>query len=130
MPRFAHLPLLLKPDGKGKLSKRDGDRLGFPVFPLEWHDPKTGEVSSGYRESGYLPEAVVNFLALLGWNPGNDQEIMSMDELIELFSLEKCSKSGAKFDYEKGNGLTTNTYRRKATKSSPSYSCLFSKKKA
>ena len=102
MPRFAHLPLLLKPDGKGKLSKRDGDRLGFPVFPLEWHDPKTGEVSSGYRESGYLPEAVVNFLALLGWNPGNDQEIMSMDELIELFSLEKCSKSGAKFDYEKG----------------------------
>ena len=102
MPRFAHLPLLLKPDGKGKLSKRDGDRLGFPVFPLEWHDPKTGEVSSGYRESGYLPETVVNFLALLGWNPGNDQEIMSMDELIELFSLEKCSKSGAKFDYEKG----------------------------
>ena len=102
MPRFAHLPLLLKPDGKGKLSKRDGDRLGFPVFPLEWHDPKTGEVSSGYRESGYLPEAVVNFLALLGWNPGNDQEIMSMDELIELFSLEKCSKSCAKFDYEKG----------------------------
>ena len=102
MPRFAHLPLLLKPDGKGKLSKRDGDRLGFPVFPLEWHDPKTGEVSSGYRESGYLPEAVVNFLALLGWNPGNDQEIMSMDELVRLFSLEKCSKSGAKFDYEKG----------------------------
>ena len=102
MPEFAHLPLLLKPDGNGKLSKRDGDRLGFPVFPLEWHDPKTGEVSSGYRESGYLPEAVVNFLALLGWNPGNDQEIMSMDELIELFSLEKCSKSGAKFDYEKG----------------------------
>lgn len=102
MPRFAHLPLLLKPDGKGKLSKRDGDRLGFPVFPLEWHDPKTGEVSSGYREAGYLPEAVVNFLALLGWNPGNDQEILSMDELIQLFSLEKCSKSGAKFDYEKG----------------------------
>lgn len=94
MPRFAHLPLLLKPDGKGKLSKRDGDRLGFPVFPLEWHDPKTGEVSSGYRESGYLPEAVVNFLALLGWNPGNDQEIMSMDELIELFSLENVAKAG------------------------------------
>lgn len=102
MPRFAHLPLLLKPDGKGKLSKRDGDRLGFPVFPLEWHDPKTGEISSGYREAGYLPEAVVNFLALLGWNPGNDQEILSMNELIELFSLEKCSKSGARFDYEKG----------------------------
>ena len=101
-PRFAHLPLLLKPDGNGKLSKRDGDRLGFPVFPLQWTDPKTGDISSGYRESGYLPEAVINFLALLGWNPGNDQEIMSMDDLIKLFSLEKCSKSGAKFDYEKG----------------------------
>ncbi|MBK5719599.1 glutamate--tRNA ligase [Dysgonomonas sp. Marseille-P4677] len=102
MPQFSHLPLLLKPEGNGKLSKRDGDRLGFPVFPLEWKDPKTGEISSGYRESGYLPEAVINFLALLGWNPGNDQEIMSKDELIQLFSLEKCSKSGAKFDYEKG----------------------------
>lgn len=102
MPRFAHLPLLLKPDGKGKLSKRDGDRLGFPVFPLEWHDPKTGAVSSGYRESGYLPEAVVNFLALLGWNPGTDQEILSMQELIDQFDLSKCSKSGAKFDYVKG----------------------------
>ncbi|MBR3530862.1 MAG: glutamate--tRNA ligase [Bacteroidaceae bacterium] len=102
MPRFAHLPLLLKPVGNGKLSKRDGDKLGFPVFPLEWHDPKTGEVSSGYREKGYLPEALVNFLALLGWNPGNDQEIMSMDELIKLFDLSKCSKSGARFDYVKG----------------------------
>lgn len=102
MPQFAHLPLLLKPEGNGKLSKRDGDRLGFPVFPLEWKDPKTGEISSGYRESGYLPEAVLNFLALLGWNPGNDQELMSMDDLIHLFSLERCSKSGAKFDYEKG----------------------------
>ncbi|MGL5704547.1 MAG: glutamate--tRNA ligase [Tannerellaceae bacterium] len=102
MPRFAHLPLLLKPEGNGKLSKRDGDRLGFPVFPLEWKDPKTGDISSGYREAGYLPEAVVNFLALLGWNPGNDQEIMSMEELVKLFSLERCSKSGAKFDYEKG----------------------------
>lgn len=102
MPEFVHLPLLLKPDGKGKLSKRDGDRLGFPVFPLEWKDPKSGEISSGYRESGYLPEAVINFLALLGWNPGNDQEIMNMDELIKLFSFEHCSKSGAKFDYEKG----------------------------
>ena len=102
MPSFVHLPLLLKPDGKGKLSKRDGDRLGFPVFPLEWKDPKTGEISSGYRESGYLPEAVINFLALLGWNPGNDQEILSMDELISLFSFEHCSKSGAKFDFEKG----------------------------
>ena len=102
MPQFAHLPLLLKPDGNGKLSKRDGDRLGFPVFPLEWQDPKTGDVSSGYRESGYLPEAVINFLALLGWNPGNNQEIMSLDELVRLFDLAHCSKAGAKFDYEKG----------------------------
>ena len=102
MPHFAHLPLLLKPEGKGKLSKRDGDRLGFPVFPLEWHDPKTGEISSGYRESGYFPEAVVNFLALLGWNPGTDQEIFSLDELIKSFDITKCSKSGAKFDYKKG----------------------------
>ena len=101
MPRFAHLPLLLKPDGKGKLSKRDGDRLGFPVFPLEWH-AEDGTVSSGYRESGYLPAAVVNFLALLGWNPGTDQEILSMEELIAQFDLTKCSKSGAKFDYVKG----------------------------
>lgn len=101
MPKFAHLPLLLKPDGNGKLSKRDGDRLGFPVFPLEWHDPKSGEVSSGYRESGYLPEAVINFLALLGWNPGTNQEILSMDELIQLFDLTHCSKAGAKFDFEK-----------------------------
>lgn len=102
MPQFVHLPLLLKPDGKGKLSKRDGDRLGFPVFPLEWKDPKSGDISSGYRESGYLPEAVINFLALLGWNPGDDREIMTMDELIRDFSFEHCSKSGAKFDYEKG----------------------------
>ena len=102
MPTFAHLPLLLKPEGKGKLSKRDGDRLGFPVFPLEWHDPKTGDVSSGYRESGYFPEAVVNFLALLGWNPGTEQEMFSLDELVEQFDIHKCSKSGAKFDYQKG----------------------------
>ena len=101
MPRFAHLPLLLKPIGNGKLSKRDGDKLGFPVFPLEWHDPKTGEISSGYREKGYLPQAVVNFLALLGWNPGNDQELMSLDEMVKLFDLSKCSKNGAKFDYVK-----------------------------
>ena len=101
MPRFAHLPLLLKPVGNGKLSKRDGDKLGFAVFPLEWHDPKTGEVSSGYREQGYLPEAVINFLALLGWNPGNDQELMTLDEMVSLFDLSKCSKAGAKFDYIK-----------------------------
>lgn len=101
-PQFVHLPLLLKPDGKGKLSKRDGDRLGFPVFPLEWHDPASGAISTGYRESGYLPEAVINFLALLGWNPGDDTEIMSMDELIEKFSFDHCSRSGAKFAYDKG----------------------------
>jgi len=102
MPRFAHLPLLLKPEGKGKLSKRDGDRLGFPVFPLEWHDPKTEEISSGYREKGYFPEAVINFLAFLGWNPGTEREIYSLDELVPLFDLSKCSKAGAKFDYVKG----------------------------
>ena len=102
MPRFAHLPLLLKPEGKGKLSKRDGDRLGFPVFPLEWHDPKTGEVSSGYRESGYFPEAVINFLALLGWNPGTEQELFTLAQLVEAFDISRCSKAGAKFDYQKG----------------------------
>jgi glutamyl-tRNA synthetase len=100
-PQFAHLPLLLKPDGNGKLSKRDGDRLGFPVFPLEWHDPKSGEVSAGYRETGYVSQAVVNMLALLGWNPGNEQEIMTIEEMTALFSIEKINKSGAKFDPEK-----------------------------
>lgn len=116
MPQFAHLSLLLKPEGNGKLSKRDGDRLGFPVFPLEWHDPKTGDISSGYRESGYLPEAVVNFLALLGWNPGNDQEVMSMDELIRFFDLTHCSKSGAKFDYEKGKWFNHQYIQKKENK--------------
>ena len=101
MPQFAHLPLLLKPEGNGKLSKRDGDRLGFPVFPLDWHDPKSGELSSGYRERGYFPEAVVNILALLGWNPGTEQEILSMDDLIKLFNISHISKSGAKFNVEK-----------------------------
>lgn len=105
MPQFAHLPLLLKPDGTGKLSKRDGDRLGFPVFPLEWHgtDTETGEptVSRGYREEGYLPEALINFLAFLGWNPGTAQEIFSMDELIEAFAIDRVSKSPAKFDQNK-----------------------------
>ena len=101
MPQFAHLPLLLKPDGNGKLSKRDGDRLGFPVFPLQWKDPKTGETSSGYQENGYYPDAFVNMLALLGWNPGSEQEIFSMPELIEAFSLERVGKSGSKFDPEK-----------------------------
>ena len=102
MPQFAHLPLLLKPEGQGKLSKRDGDRLGFPVFPLEWHDPKSGEVSSGFREAGYFPEAIVNFLALLGWNPGTEQELFSLDELVKAFDISRCSKAGAKFDFKKG----------------------------
>lgn len=101
MPKFAHLPLLLKPEGNGKLSKRDGDRLGFPVFPLDWIDPVTGEKSSGYKEAGYLPEAVVNLLAFLGWNPGTNQEIYSKEELIEAFTLDRVSKSGAKFDQNK-----------------------------
>ena len=102
MPRFAHLPLLLKPDGKGKLSKRDGDRLGFPVFPLDWKDDEGNVTSTGYREQGYFPEAVINFLALLGWNPGTEQEMFTLDELVPLFDISKCSKAGAKFAYEKG----------------------------
>jgi glutamyl-tRNA synthetase len=101
MPKFAHLPLLLKPDGNGKLSKRDGDRLGFPVFPLQWMDTVTKEISSGYRESGYLPEAFVNMLAFLGWNPGTEQELFTMDELVHEFTLERVGKHGSKFDPEK-----------------------------
>ncbi len=101
MPQFAHMPLTLKPDGKGKLSKRDGDRLGFPVFPLEWKNPQTGESLSGYRESGYFPEAFINILAFLGWNPGTEQEIFSMNELIQAFSLERVGKAGSRFDPEK-----------------------------
>ena len=100
-PLFAHLPLILKPDGNGKLSKRDGDRLGFPVFPLQWTDPETGNISSGYRESGYLPKAFINMLLLLGWAPSNNQEIFTMDEMIEAFSIERVGKSGSKFDPEK-----------------------------
>jgi glutamyl-tRNA synthetase len=100
-PEFAHLPLILKPTGKGKLSKRDGDKLGFPVFPLLWTDPKTNEVSRGYKEDGYFPEAMVNFLAFLGWNPGTEQEIFSLDELIKAFELERVNKSGARFDPDK-----------------------------
>jgi glutamyl-tRNA synthetase len=101
MPQWAHLPLILKPDGNGKLSKRDGDRLGFPVFAMDWTDPKTGDQATGFRERGFLPEAFVNMLAMLGWNDGTDQEIFTMDELVEKFSLERVHKSGAKFDYEK-----------------------------
>lgn len=101
MPKFAHLPLILKPDGNGKLSKRDGDRLGFPVFPLEWRDPETGAISSGYREQGYFPEAFLNTLVMLGWNPGTTQELFSLDEMAEQFSLSRVGKSGAKFDPDK-----------------------------
>jgi glutamyl-tRNA synthetase len=101
MPVFAHLPLILKPTGKGKLSKRDGEKGGFPVFPLEWRDPETGVVSPGYREEGYLPAACINLLALLGWNPGTEQELFSLEELVSEFQLEKVGKSGSRFDPEK-----------------------------
>jgi glutamyl-tRNA synthetase len=101
MPQWAHLPLILKPDGHGKLSKRDGDRLGFPVFAMNWTDPKTGELTHGFRERGFLPEAFINMLALLGWNDGTEQEIFSLDELAEKFSMDRVHKGGAKFDYEK-----------------------------
>lgn len=114
MPKFAHLPLLLKPDGNGKLSKRDGDRLGFPVFPLNWNDPFSGELSSGYREAGYLPEAVVNLLALLGWNPGNNEEIFSLQQLVEAFDLARVSKSGAKFDQNKARWFNQQYLRKTA----------------
>ena len=100
-PEFAHLPLILKPTGKGKLSKRDGDKLGFPVFPLEWKDPKTGDIAMGYREAGYFPEAVTNFLAFLGWNPGTEQELFRLEELVEAFDLDRVHKSGARFDPDK-----------------------------
>jgi glutamyl-tRNA synthetase len=101
MPQFAHLPLILKPNGQGKLSKRDGDKMGFPVFPLQWTDPFTGEISSGYRESGYFPEAMVNILAFLGWNPGTEAELFSLGDLVKAFSLDRVGKSGARFDPEK-----------------------------
>jgi glutamyl-tRNA synthetase len=101
MPEFAHLPLILKPNGNGKLSKRDGDKLGFPVFPLEWKDPGSGEISSGYRENGYFPEGFINMLAFLGWNPGTTQEVFTKQELIEQFDLDRVGKAGAKFDPDK-----------------------------
>jgi len=100
-PRFAHLPLLLKPDGKGKLSKRAADKLGIPIFPLNWHDPKTGKTEGGYKEMGFIPEAFLNFLVLLGWNPGTEQELMTLEEMVEAFSLERINKAGARFDIEK-----------------------------
>lgn len=105
MPKFAHLPLLLRPDGGGKLSKRDGDRLGFPVFPLRWRDPHSGEISEGYRERGFLPAGVINYLALLGWHPADDRELFTMEELIQAFSLERVSKAGARFDYDKARWI-------------------------
>jgi glutamyl-tRNA synthetase len=116
MPRFAHLPLILKPSGQGKLSKRDGDKMGFPVFPLQWKDPETGEMSSGYRETGYFPEAVVNMLALLGWNPGTDREIFSLDELAEAFSLDRAGRAGARFDPEKARWYNQQYLRQKSQK--------------
>lgn len=113
MPQFAHLPLLLKPDGNGKLSKRDADQLGFPIFPMTWKDPNTGEVAVGYKEAGYLPEALVNFLAFLGWNPGTAQEIFSMDELIEAFSVERIGKAGTRFDIHKAQWFNQHYLRAK-----------------
>ncbi len=114
MPRFAHLPLLLKPDGNGKLSKRDADKMGFPIFPLTWQDPFTKEVAVGYREAGYLPEAIVNFLAFLGWNPGTEQELFSMEELIQAFSVERIGKAGAKFDILKAQWFNQQYLRKKS----------------
>ncbi len=122
MPQFAHLPLILKPDGKGKLSKRDGDKGGFPVFPLLWTDPKTNEISSGYREAGYFKEAFINMLAFLGWNPGTEQEIFLLDELVAAFSLEKVGKAGAKFDPKKAMWFNQNYLR---TKSEAELALLF-----
>ena len=113
-PEFAHLPLILKPTGKGKLSKRDGDKLGFPVFPLDWEDPATNSVSKGYKESGYFPEAVVNFLAFLGWNPGTEQELFSLSELVEAFDLKNVNKAGARFDPDKTKWFN-HQYMQKAT---------------
>ncbi len=116
MPKFAHLPLILKPDGNGKLSKRDGDRLGFPVFPIEWKDPSNNEISSGYREKGYFHEAFVNMLAFLGWNPGNSKELYSIKELIHDFSLDRVGKSGAKFDPEKSKWFNQQHLRQRSNK--------------
>jgi len=113
VPEFAHLPLLLKPSGKGKLSKRDGDKLGFPVFPMEWKDPESGDVAMGYKEEGYFPEAFINFLALLGWNPGTEQEYFTKEELIEAFSLDRVSKGGARFEQQKARNINAHYLHRK-----------------
>jgi glutamyl-tRNA synthetase len=130
MPQYAHLPLLLKPEGNGKLSKRDGDRLGFPVFPLEWKDPKTGEISSGYREKGYFPDAFINMLAFLGWNPGTEQELFSMEELIKIFSFEHIHKAGARFDPEKAKWFNQQYLHRKSNEElAEEFALLLSKEK-
>ncbi len=121
MPRFAHLPLLLKPDGNGKLSKRDADKKGYPVFPMDWTEPLTGEFSMGFREAGYLPDALVNFLALLGWNPGTEQEIFSIEELVEAFSIERINKAGAKFDIEKAQWFNQQYIKSKSNKELSAY---------
>ncbi|MCA6379022.1 MAG: glutamate--tRNA ligase [Cytophagales bacterium] len=121
MPQFAHLPLLLKPDGNGKLSKRDADRIGFPIFPLNWTDPATKELATGFKESGFLPEALINFLAFLGWNPGTEKEIFSMTELVEAFSLERIGKAGAKFDIQKAQWFNQHYLRSKSDKELADY---------
>jgi glutamyl-tRNA synthetase len=121
MPQFAHLPLLLKPDGNGKLSKRDADMMGFPIFPLDWIDPKTSEKAIGFREAGYLPEALVNFLAFLGWNPGTTQELFSVDELVKSFSLERINKGGAKFDIQKAQWFNQQYLRAKSNEELASF---------
>ncbi len=121
MPQFAHLPLLLKPDGNGKLSKRDADKAGFPIFPLNWIDPVSGELSQGFKEKGYLPETMINFLSLLGWSPGTEKELFSMEELIQEFSIERISKAGAKFDIDKANWFNQHYVRNKPTEELASY---------
>ena len=121
MPQFAHLPLLLKPDGNGKLSKRDADKMGFPIFPLDWKDPNTNELAKGYKESGYLPEAMINFLAFLGWNPGTTQELYSMEQLVDAFTIERIGKAGAKFDILKAQWLNQQYLRAKSNEELTSY---------
>jgi glutamyl-tRNA synthetase len=121
MPQFAHLPLLLKADGNGKLSKRDADKAGFPIFPINWTDPKTKEFSTGFRENGYLPEALLNFLAFLGWNPGTEQEIFSMKELTEAFTIERIGKAGAKFDIQKAQWFNQQYLRAKPNEELANY---------
>lgn len=121
MPQFAHLPLLLKPDGNGKLSKRDADQMGFPIFPLNWTDPKTNELAKGFRESGYLPDAMINFLAFLGWNPGTEQELFSMEELVQAFSIERIGKAGARFDIHKAQWFNQQYLKAKTDEELTSY---------